>query len=138
MHKQRLFIVIAAAVGILSAFLPWARVSMFGMSVSANGMDGGDGWLSLGLFAAAAGLAIAGGDRNLALEGSTKKAVAGIGAGVTAFMVFELFYIGFSWASYGVYLSILAGAAIMAVPFVIKGDGSMSMPTSDSIKNELK
>jgi len=138
MHKQRLFIVIAAVVGIVSAFLPWARVSMFGMSVSATGMDGGDGWLSLGLFAAAAGLAFTSGNRNLVLEGSMKKAVAGIGAAVTAFMLFELFYIGFSWASFGVYFSILAGAAVMASPFVVKGDGSMSMPTSDSIKNDMK
>lgn len=138
MHKQRLFIVVAGAVGVLSAFLPWARVSMFGFSTSASGIDGGDGWLSLALFGAAIGLALTNGDKKLVLEGTMKKAVAGIGAGVTAFMLIELLRIGFDFASFGVYLSILAGAAVMAIPFVIKGDGSMQMPTKDSIKDELK
>jgi hypothetical protein len=138
MHKQRLFIVVAGAIGVLSAFLPWATVSFMGFSTSASGIDGGDGWLSLALFGAAIGLAVANGDKNLVLEGGMKKAVAGIGAGVTALMLFELLNIGLSWASYGVYFSILAGAAVMAIPFVIKGDGSMQMPTKDSIKEELK
>src|SRR5687768_4060987 len=135
MHKQRLFIVIASAIGIVSAFLPWAKVSMFGFSTSVNGIDGGDGWISLALFVAAAGITIASGDRKMALEGTMKKAVAGIGAGAAGFMVIELLRIGLSWASFGVYFSLLAGAAIMAIPFVVKGDGSMSMPTKDSIKD---
>jgi len=67
-----------------------------------------------------------------------KKAVAGIGAGAAAFMLIELLRIGFQFASFGVYFSLLAGVAVMAVPFVIKGDGSMQMPTKDSIKDELK
>jgi hypothetical protein len=138
MHKQRLFIVIAGAVGVLSAFLPWARVSLFGFSTSVNGIDGGDGWLSLALFGAAIGLVLATGDKKLVLEGTMKKAVAGIGAGAAAFMLIELLRIGFQFASFGVYFSLLAGVAVMAVPFVIKGDGSMQMPTKDSIKDELK
>lgn len=138
MHKQRLFILIAGAVGILSAFLPWAKISLFGFSTSASGIEGGDGWLSLALFAAAAGLAFTSGDKAAVLEGSMKKAVGGIGAGVSAFMLIELLRIGFSYASYGVYLSILAGVAVMAMPFVIKGDGNFQMPTKDSIKDELK
>ncbi len=138
MHKQRLFIVIAGAVGVLSAFLPWARVSLFGFSTSVNGIDGGDGWLSLALFGAAIGLVLVTGDKKLVLEGTMKKAVAGIGAGAAAFMLIELLRIGFQFASFGVYFSLLAGVAVMAVPFVIKGDGSMQMPTKDSIKDELK
>ncbi len=138
MHKQRLFIVIAGAVGVLSAFLPWARVSLFGFSASVNGIDGGGGWLSLALFGAAIGLVLATGDRKLVLGGTMKKAVAGIGAGAAAFMLIELLRIGFQFASFGVYFSLLAGVAVMAVPFVIKGDGSMQMPTKDSIKDELK
>lgn len=138
MHKQRLFVVIAAAVGVISAFLPWARVSMFGYSASVNGIDGGDGWLSIGLFGAAIGIALATGDKSKVLEGTMKKAVAGIGAGAAAFMLIELLRIGFDFASFGVYLSLLAGVGVMAIPFVIKGDGGFEMPTKDSIKNELK
>lgn len=138
MHKQRLFIVIASAVGIVSAFLPWAKVSFLGFSTSASGIDGGDGWLSLALFAAAGGLTFVSGDRNTVLEGSIKKAVAGIGAGATGFMIIELLRIGFQFSSYGVYFSILAGVAIMAVPFVINKDGGFEKPTKDSIQEGLK
>lgn len=138
MHKQRLFIVIAAAIGIISAFLPWVKVSFLGFSTSASGIEGGDGWLSLALFAAAGGLAFVSGDRNAVLDGSMKKAVAGIGAGAAGFMIIEFLRIGFQFSSFGVYLSLLAGIAVMALPFVIQGDGSMKMPTKDSIKDELK
>lgn len=138
MHKQRLFIVIASAIGIISAFLPWARMSMFGMSVSASGIDGGDGWLSLALFAAAGGITFATGDKMGVLDGTMKKAVGGIGAGVTLFMIIELLRVGLGMASFGVYFSILAGVAVMALPFAIQGDGSFKMPTKDSIKEDIK
>ena len=138
MHKQRLFIVIAAVIGIAAAFLPWVKVSLFGFSVSASGTEAGDGWISLGLFAAAAGIAVATGDRSGELDAAMKKAIGGIGAGAAGFMLIELFRIGFDAASYGVYLSLLAGAGVMAVPFAVKGDGSFEMPNKDTIKEDLK
>lgn len=139
MHKQRLFIVVAAAVGILSAFLPWWKVAFFGISGSITGIDNGDGWLSFALCATAGGLAAAVGDRIKVLEGSMKKTIGGIGAGLSVFMLFELIRpaMGAS-SSYGMILSLLAGIAIMAIPFVIKGDGNFQMPTKDSIKDDLK
>jgi len=138
MHKQRLFIVIAAAVGVFSAFLPWVKISMFGMSSSASGIDAGDGWLSLVLFAAAGGIAFATGNKVNELDANMKKAIGGIGAGVSAFMLIELLRVGFQIASLGIYFSILAGVAVMAIPFVIKGDGNFEMPTKDSIKEDMK
>lgn len=138
MHKQRLFIVVASAIGIISAFLPWGKVSFFGYTASFSGIDGGDGWLSLALFAAAGGLAFTQGDRALELEAKMKKVIGGIGAGAAAFMLIELFRIGFQFASFGVYLSLLAGIVVLAVPFAIKGDGNFEMPTKDTIKEDLK
>jgi preprotein translocase subunit SecG len=38
MNKQRKFVLIAAAIGIVSMFLPWISVSLFGYSQSQNGM----------------------------------------------------------------------------------------------------
>jgi hypothetical protein len=138
MHKQRLFIVIGAVIGIAAAFLPWAKMSLFGMSISATGIEGGDGWVSLGLFAAAAGIAIATGDRSAELDGNMKKAIGGIGAGAAGFMLIELLRIGFDLASYGVYLSLLAGIVVLAMPFAVKGDGSFEMPNKETIKEDLK
>lgn len=38
MNKQRKFVLISAAVGFISMFLPWVTVSVLGFSQSANGM----------------------------------------------------------------------------------------------------
>lgn len=54
------------------------------------------------------------------------------------YMLFELFIsIGLSFSSFGVYLALLAGLGILAVPFVIKDSGEFEMPTTDSIKDEF-
>ncbi|MEP6675063.1 MAG: hypothetical protein ABJA78_07905, partial [Ferruginibacter sp.] len=40
MSKQRKFVLIAAAIGAISCFLPWVSFEIFGMSSSVNGMHG--------------------------------------------------------------------------------------------------
>ena len=49
MHKQRLAIVIAAALGIVATFLPWVNIAFLGSVTGTNG----DGWFTLILFIAA-------------------------------------------------------------------------------------
>lgn len=138
MHKQRLGVIVAAALGIVSAFLPWAKVSLFGMSISAKGTDGGDGFLTIALFAVAGIFAFLGTDRTKAIDAGKVKTVAIMGAVITVFMLLELLvFIGFSYSGIGVYLSLIAGLAVLAVPFVIKDSGEISMPTADSVKDEF-
>ena len=45
MHKHRIFIIVAAALAIISSFLPWGsfNAGAFG-SYSVSGTHGGDGW----------------------------------------------------------------------------------------------
>jgi hypothetical protein len=138
MHKQRLAVIIAAALGVVSAFMPWAKVAFFGMSVSAKGTDGGDGFLTIALFAVAGIFAFLGTDRTKAIDASKVKVVAIMGAIITGFMLLELlFFIGFSYSGIGVYLSLIAGFGVLAIPFVIKDTGEISMPTADSVKDEF-
>ncbi|HVZ97262.1 MAG TPA: SHOCT domain-containing protein [Chitinophagaceae bacterium] len=40
LNKQRKFILIASVLGIISVFLPWVSISVFGMSQSVNGFQG--------------------------------------------------------------------------------------------------
>jgi hypothetical protein len=40
MNRQRKLILIAAAIGIISVFLPWITISMFGMNQNINGFHG--------------------------------------------------------------------------------------------------
>lgn len=137
MHKQRLAVIVAAAVGMVATFLPWAKVSMFGISISVKGSEG-DGWITFVLFAVAGVLAFLGDDRNQPIDAGKVKGVAGVGAAITLFMLWELiFSIKFSYSSIGVYLALLAGLAVLAVPFVIKDSGEFEMPTKDSIKEEF-
>lgn len=144
MHKQRLFILIAAGLGIIAAFFPWISATMpFFGTVSVSGISGmvGDGWITLGLSAAAGGLTFAKGDKSQELDAQMKKTVAGLGAGIAGYILFFMFIRaegGLSVMGMGVWLTFLAGAAIAALPFVIKGDGGFEMPTKDTIKEDLK
>lgn len=48
MNKQRLAVLIAAAVGVLASFMPWVKAPFVG---SVSGINGADGWINLVLFA---------------------------------------------------------------------------------------
>lgn len=49
-HVQRIVVGIASGLGIISTFLPWARLPIVG---TIDGTFNGDGWLTLGLYAVA-------------------------------------------------------------------------------------
>ena len=49
MNKQRLAILITAAVGALSTFMPWAKAPIVG-SIPGTDFEDGQGWISFGLF----------------------------------------------------------------------------------------
>jgi len=68
MHKQRLAVIIAAGLGAIAAFLPWAKISFMGFSASASGIEGGDGYLSLILFGVAGAMAFLGDYKNTPID----------------------------------------------------------------------
>ncbi|MGB1104071.1 MAG: hypothetical protein ACPG21_10640 [Crocinitomicaceae bacterium] len=68
MHKQRLAVMIAAGVGVISTFLPWVTVSLFGFSTSVNGIGTWQGILVFLLSVGAGVLAFLGDDRNKPIE----------------------------------------------------------------------
>ncbi|MBN2571990.1 MAG: hypothetical protein JXA68_07670 [Ignavibacteriales bacterium] len=86
MNKQKLVIIIIAALGVVSTFLPWATVKLYA-SISINGTNGGDGWITLGLFAIAGTLSLIG-DRKRPLNGTYKiiTMVAGLVAAVVGIL----------------------------------------------------
>jgi len=55
--NQRAIVILTAAVGVLTAFLPWLSAPFLG---SVAGTDGTDGWIVVGVFGVAALLAFAG------------------------------------------------------------------------------
>ncbi|MBI3133126.1 MAG: hypothetical protein HYZ14_00480 [Bacteroidetes bacterium] len=135
-----MFILIAAGVGLLGMIMPWASVWI----VSQNGFNSGfAGWATLAGFGAAAGITFKAEDKNQPLDSSSKKVVMGGGAAAAFFSLLAMILLksqggGYLTLGTGVFLCFIAGAAVLAIPFIIKGDGNMQMPTKDSIKDELK
>ncbi|MFT5821411.1 MAG: hypothetical protein ACI8ZM_002664 [Crocinitomix sp.] len=136
MHKQRLAVIIAAGIGVVSTFLPWISISFFGMSTSATGLSVWAGLLTLVVCAVAGVFAFLGDDRNQAIDSANVKFVA-IAGGVGVLLVLLFVLANFSYVGSGAYIGLLATAAVAAVPFVIKDSGEFKMPTKDSIKDEF-
>jgi hypothetical protein len=120
-HKQKLYALIAAGIGVIAMFLPWWKISfggLFGgMSSSVNGMR------ELGIiaflgFAGGAVLCFLG-DKTKPFEGQFKMIAAGCFAGAGLFTLIQ-FLRQTQFASYGIWLSLLAGIAGAVVVYVLK------------------
>lgn len=139
MHKQRLAVIIAAGIGVISTFLPWVSVSMgFLGNYTVSGVSMWPGVLTLLMCAGAGVMAFLGDDRNGPIEANFVKFIAG--AGGVSFLIILLNVInalGTGGLGFGIWLALLATLAIVAVPFVIKDSGEISMPTKESIKDEF-
>lgn len=126
MHKQRMGILIAAAAGMLGAFLPWVTFLM----VSVSGINSSTGWLILVLFGAALAMTLIGNKQSI-LTGA--KFYVAIAAGAVAALIAILNIVNFksevgqqggigSVVSIGVglYVIILAGIAVVVLGFILK------------------
>lgn len=125
MHKQRIIIIVIAALGMLATFLPWAKAPFVG---SVDGTNG-DGWITLGLFAVALVMSLLG-NRTQKIE-TKKMYVASIASIIAAAVgiwdiidiksrindIGGLFSNSFS-VGYGLYLIVLAGLAIPVYLFI--------------------
>jgi len=122
-NKQRLAVIIAAAVGIISTFLPWLTVDALFMRIHASGIDGWRGWLVILVLAGAIAIALLG-DRKKVIDLSDDKfkwglvATGGITAIVALFFFINVAGTPLTSIGIGVFLAIIAGAAVAAVPFL--------------------
>ncbi|HIP36210.1 MAG TPA: hypothetical protein EYG85_05095 [Crocinitomix sp.] len=144
MNKQRIIVLIAAGIGALSCFLTWATVGISFFRMSINGVKSGwEGKIALLGFILAIIFAVLG-DRNAPIEKDKKKFVM-IG-GIIGLAMTLLAMIGMSVQEgssmvtfgIGIYLSLLAGIAVTASPFVIKDSGEIEIPTKDELVDDLK
>lgn len=132
MHKQRTLVAIAAGIGMLATFLPWAHMPIVG---SING-TAGDGWITFGLFAIALAITLAGA-RQVALSKALRfaalapAALAGIlglwkivdfhskmGALANDDNPFAAAMAKAVGVDIGLYLVVVAGIAVSALAFV--------------------
>jgi uncharacterized membrane protein len=134
MNKQRKFILIAAAIGVVAMFLPW--VSFFGISV--NGMHG-EGFLVFLCFAGAGVVAFLG-DQTKSLDKTFWFVALACGALASLIMIIDFlraldilgaFSIGF-------YLAILAAIGVLASAYMFRSPGDSIKGGFDSLKNDIE
>ena len=123
LHKQKLYALIAAGVGVISMFLPWWKISFgggFGFSMpsaSVNGMQG-IGIIAFLGFAGAAVLCFLG-DKTKPFDGQFKLIAAACFAGA-ALIALIRFLNQTRFTSFGLYLAIIAGIAGAVIVYVLK------------------
>lgn len=139
MHKQRKFVMIAAAVGLISMFLPWIKVSFMGISKSENGLHG-NGFLILFAFIAAGVLAFLG-DQKTPMAKSAWLGTLGAGAVAVLFWLINLLDVpsgAFKYISIGFWICILAAAGVLASAYMFRGAGQDLSQSLNEMKNNVK
>ena len=138
--KQRKFVLISAAVGFISMFLPWISISMFGFRQDVNGMH--DKGIIVFLCFVVAGIIAYIGDQKLNLD-KTEWTVTLI-AGAVALLFTIWFYseanntiMGASVVGYGLYLSAIAAIGILVSAYIFRSPADNLKDGFDSLKNSF-
>jgi hypothetical protein len=126
MHASRIALVIASALGMLCTFLPWASAPIVGSIYGTRG----DGWISFVLCAVGLLLSLAGARQSAQPVASAVISTL-CGAGAAAVGLFNLINLENKLAESpfgaavsigpGMYLLILAGAAMTLLPNILRG-----------------
>lgn len=117
---KNIIIIVAAAIGAIATFLPWATVSFLGVSESVSGASG-DGWISFAIFLAIIVLTAI--KFKNELPKGFKIAVTVLGVIALIIGIFEIANIngnsfGLGSAGIGVYIVIIAGIASAILPWL--------------------
>jgi uncharacterized membrane protein len=139
LHKQRKFILIAAAVGVVAMFLPWVSFSLGAFSGgSVNGLHG-SGVLIFLCFIACAVIAYLG-EQEKPLE-KTMWMISLIASGLAAaLMIFDFLRAldAISFLSIGFYLALAASLALVFSVYQYRGAGLNVKDGFDSLKKDIE
>ena len=141
MSKQRKFVLISAAVGFISMFLPWISISAFGYSQSINGMH--DKGILVFLCFVVSGVIAYLGDQKVNLD-KTMWSVTLL-AGAIALLVIIWFYsqasdsvMGSSMIGFGLYIAALASIGILASAYVFRSPTDNIKDGFNSMKKDIE
>ena len=141
MNKQRKFVLIAAAVGIISMFLPWISVSVLGYSQTVNGMH--DKGILVFLCFAASGIIAYLGDQTKNLD-KTMWAVTLIAGALALLMVIWFYfqasdsYMGASFIGFGLYISALASLGILIAAYMFRSPTDNIKDSFNTLKKDIE
>jgi FtsH-binding integral membrane protein len=114
LHKQKLYALIAAAVGFIAVFLPWWSFGFFG---SISGLH--DLGVLVFLAFIGAGVLCFLGDKTKPFDGQFKLITAACFAGAALFTLIQFIRIS-TGASYGIFLSLIAGIGGAVIVYFLK------------------
>ncbi|MDQ6902139.1 MAG: hypothetical protein M3139_03885 [Bacteroidota bacterium] len=141
MNKQRKFVLIFAAAGIISMFLPWISVSVFGYSQTENGMHD-VGILTFLSFAVIAVIAYLG-DQSKNFDKTMWPVV--LIAGAVALLSIIWFYskannsiMGSSLIGFGLYISAVAAIGVLASAYMFRSANDNLKDGLTNLKNEIE
>ncbi|HRN80677.1 MAG TPA: hypothetical protein PKY29_10290 [Ferruginibacter sp.] len=123
MNKQRKWMLIAAAVGVISMFLPWIKVSFLGMGSSQNGMHGNG--IVVFICFLAGGLIAFLGNQEKSLDQSKWMLAIVASALAALLMIINYFRITDNpftsgMISFGFYLALIAALALLVVTIIFR------------------
>lgn len=141
LNKQRKFVLIASILGVISLFLPWISVSLFGYSQSVNGFHD-KGIIVFICFLISGGVAIFG-EQTKNLD-KTSWAITLL-AGVVALLLTIWFYsqgsnsiMGSSLVGFGVYIAAIAAIGVIGSAYLLKSPEDNFKDSFSSLKKDIE
>lgn len=141
MSKQRKFILIASAVGIISMFLPWVSFSMFGVTQSTSGMHG---WGVLAFFCfVITGLISFVGNQKVNLDKTMWMltmilAIIPLIIVISTYMNMSNSIMGTEFIGFGMYLSGIAALAVLISAWMFKSPTDNLKDGFDNLKKSVE
>ena len=141
MNKQRKFVLIAAAVGFISCFLPWYSISVFGFSSSISGMHSW-GFMAFLAFIGAGVVAFLGDQTKPMAQTFWFIALA---CGALAVLGVLLFFIAISGSAgygggygFGLFIGAAAAIAVLACTYLYRNPTDSIKGGFDSLKHDIE
>lgn len=140
MHRQRRFVLIVAAIGLISVFLPWVTVGVLGSSINANGFNGVGIVVFLALLVAA--IVSLMGDQTKAEERNLWMVTLIAGAVALLFGIIRYSQIsgntfGIASPGYGLWIALGASLAVIVCAWLFKSPGDTLQSGFDSLKKNM-
>ncbi|MEO6838404.1 MAG: hypothetical protein ABI261_09715 [Ginsengibacter sp.] len=141
MNKQRKFVLISAAAGFISMFLPWVSISMLGYSQSVNGMH--DKGILVFICFVVSGVIAYLGDQTKNLD--NRMWTVTLLAGAIALLFIIWFYsqisgsvLGASMTGFGIYISALAAIGVLASAYLFRSPTDNIKDGFNSMKKDIE
>lgn len=140
MSKQRKFVLIAAAVGVVSLFCPWVQVSFFGATGSASAMKSSTGYFLFAMFVVCGVMAYLG---NQTTNIEKRNWIITLICGIIATLWILLTWVGASNSIYGsslawgFYLSLLSAIGVVVAAFMFRAPTDNIKDGFNSLKNDI-